>query len=410
VLHAHFRCDASSNSAGYLGECIFLEKDLIYKGNYSGWYSVTDECFYTDSQVNKLPTGTVSIETGAAVEWTSEENYMFRLSTFHDILFAHYSLNSHSIHPPQYRQEILQLLDGPLADISISRPRSRLSWGVQVPGDIDQTVYVWFDALLIYLTGAGYPWPARYQQEQRGWPADLQIIGKDILRFHAIYLPAILAGLSSIPFPSQLLAHAHWTVSQKKMSKSLGNVADPLAAIEKWGVDGVRFYLLRVGGRWRDDVDWSEDQVDKHVREIRSQLGNYFMRITSPTLVKKSLSHSVLTSPTPPLHPLNAELIQMVQSLPSRIQEHMDALEAGEALNEIMLVLKLANKSLSTLEPWSSSCPDTRVYETFQAAFEMLTVVSKFIGPFMPGVGRKLEGALGKANCWTGDIKGVRLF
>ena len=179
---------------------------------------------------------------------------MFRLSTFRDILFEYYSLNSHSIHPPQYRQEVLQLLDGPLADISISRPRSRLSWGVQVPGDIDQTVYVWFDALLIYLTGAGFPWPTRYQQEQQGWPADLQIIGKDILRFHAIYLPAILAGLSSIPFPHQLLAHAHWTVSQKKMSKSLGNVADPLAAMEKWGVNGVRFYLLRVGGRWRNDV------------------------------------------------------------------------------------------------------------------------------------------------------------
>jgi len=181
---------------------------------------------------------------------------MFRLSAFRDALITHYTSKSNSIHPPQYHQDVLQLLEGTptLADISISRPRSRLSWGVEVPGDADQTVYVWFDALLIYLTGAGYPWPAGHQQERQGWPADLQIIGKDILRFHAIYLPAILLGLSSIPLPSRLLAHAHWTVSQKKMSKSLGNVADPLVAMEKWGVDGVRFYLIRVGGRWRDDV------------------------------------------------------------------------------------------------------------------------------------------------------------
>jgi len=181
---------------------------------------------------------------------------MFRLSAFRDALITHYTSKSNSIHPPQYHQDVLQLLEGTptLADISISRPRSRLSWGVEVPGDADQTVYVWFDALLIYLTGAGYPWPAGHQHERQGWPADLQIIGKDILRFHAIYLPAILLGLSSIPLPSRLLAHAHWTVSQKKMSKSLGNVADPLVAMEKWGVDGVRFYLIRVGGRWRDDV------------------------------------------------------------------------------------------------------------------------------------------------------------
>lgn len=180
---------------------------------------------------------------------------MFRLSTFRDALIEHYTSNSDSIHPPQYHQDILQLLEGTptLADISISRPRSRLSWGIEVPGDADQTVYVWFDALLIYLTGAGYPWSAGYQHEQ-GWPPNLQIIGKDILRFHAIYLPAILMALSSIPLPSRLLTHAHWTVSQKKMSKSIGNVVDPLDAMEKWGVDGVRFYLLRVGGRWRDDV------------------------------------------------------------------------------------------------------------------------------------------------------------
>jgi methionyl-tRNA synthetase len=152
-----------------------------------------------------------------------------------------------------------------LQDISISRPMSRLEWGIRVPDDPSQTVYVWFDALLIYLTGSGYPWASA--SVMGSWPADLQVIGKDILRFHAIYLPAILQAISAPPYSAKdksselgfplsrtILAHAHWTSSQKKMSKSLGNVADPLEAIEKWGADAVRFYLMRVGGRWRDDV------------------------------------------------------------------------------------------------------------------------------------------------------------
>lgn len=282
-------------------------KGYIYKSKYEGWYSITDECFYTDSQITyPTPTTPVSIETGSAVERTSEENYMFRLSALRDALLAHYTARPGSVYPKQYYDNVLGMLgaapivpssgsgsevaaksqdtvktavldDFVLSDISISRPRSRLEWGVQVPDDPEQTVYVWFDALLIYLTGAGYPWSSTgsaTKQTQGGWPADVQVIGKDILRFHAIYLPAILLALSGGPYsgtgansspgttnssaivqlPKTLLTHAHWTSSQKKMSKSLGNVADPLQAMEEWGVDVVRFYMMRVGGRWMADA------------------------------------------------------------------------------------------------------------------------------------------------------------
>ena len=280
-----------------------MAKGYIYKGNYSGWYSVTDECFYTHSQVTRVTTAsasssplsastetptfapnlepdtfqTLSIETGSLVEWSEEENYMFRLSAFRDDLLQYYRDNVKSVYPEQYREEVLKMLGDTedksfsLADISISRPRTRLEWGIPVPDDSSQTVYVWFDALLIYLTGSGYPWPAAEHGKtaQMGcWPADLQVIGKDILRFHAVYLPAILCALSAsppaaagdesnmhaLPLSRTILAHAHWTSSQKKMSKSLGNVADPWEAIDRWGVDIVRFYLIRVGGRWKDDV------------------------------------------------------------------------------------------------------------------------------------------------------------
>jgi methionyl-tRNA synthetase len=193
---------------------------------------------------------TISIETGSQVEWIEEENYMFRLGTFKDDLLSYYRSHPRSVYPEQYREDTLKMLgDGQdasftLADISISRPRSRLEWGIQVPDD-----------------------PLQSTSDMGWWPADLQIIGKDILRFHAIYLPAVLLALSAHPYPTKsqpslnglplsttILTHAHWTSSQKKMSKSLGNVADPLEAIEKWGVDTVRFYLMRVGGRWKDDV------------------------------------------------------------------------------------------------------------------------------------------------------------
>jgi methionyl-tRNA synthetase len=184
-------------------------KGLIYKDVYSGWYSITDECFYTDNQVITIPNNhgtssatTVSIETGSIVEWQSEENYMFRLSDFQPFLLSHYTSSSTpKIFPQQHNNYIIQVLsETDLADLSISRPRSRLEWGVSVPGDAEQTVYVWFDALLVYLSGIGYPWRFMGRKEgggrgrremvgvgrggmEFGWPVDLQVIGKDILRF-----------------------------------------------------------------------------------------------------------------------------------------------------------------------------------------------------------------------------------
>ena len=282
---------------------------------------------------------TVSVETGAVVEWSSEENYMFRLSAFRDALLQHYTSNPGAVYPSQYHSDVLQMLDPnvELGDLSISRPRSRLSWGIPVPGDPDHTVYVWFDALLIYLTGAGFP-------NAVDWPADLQVIGKDILRFHAVYLPAILLALNSspgaspkLPLPKRLLTHAHWTVSQKKMSKSLGNVADPLQAIDTYGIDVVRFYLMRIGGRWKDDVDWSEVQVDKHAKEITSQLGNYFLRVSSPKIgarAERPAQDGWISQE-------NAALESAAQALVPRVVEHMENLEAAQALEEIITVLKL---------------------------------------------------------------------
>uniref|UniRef100_A0A8H8CE42 Probable methionine--tRNA ligase, mitochondrial n=1 Tax=Psilocybe cubensis TaxID=181762 RepID=A0A8H8CE42_PSICU len=399
------------------------EKGFIYKSRYEGWYSITDECFYTDSQITyPTPSTPISIETGAAVEWASEENYMFKLSALRDALLQHYTSRPGSVYPEQYYDDVLGMLgDGQLlADISISRPRSRLEWGVQVPDDPEQTVYVWFDALLIYLTGAGYPWVTA--QSRGGWPADIQVIGKDILRFHAIYLPAILLALSSsgtvVHLPKTLLTHAHWTSSQKKMSKSLGNVADPQEAMKKWGVDVVRFYMMRVGGRWRSDADWSAEQVDKHFREIKDQLGNYFMRVASPVLFKRSqggegpihesIQQAFLedmpdgVSAETDSGDWNAILLRHTLALNSKFEKNMDALEAGNALAEIMAVLKVANKVLNEIQPWAAETHPQLVHTTRVVGLETLRVVAHCLGPFMPSVAARLQETLGTVEYHEG--------
>lgn len=166
-------------------------KGLIYKGKYEGWYSVSDECFYTDSQVTKaVPSNPseqdyyISIETGSKVEWTQEENYKFRLSAFRESLLEHYRRHPDAIYPEQFHADVVAALMGPLEDISVSRPRSRLSWGIQVPNDPEHTIYVWIDALTVYLSATEYPWRSdRGLVVKAAWPPNLQIIGKDILRF-----------------------------------------------------------------------------------------------------------------------------------------------------------------------------------------------------------------------------------
>lgn len=159
-------------------------RGLIYKDTYTGWYSVSDECFYTNAQITSPNNVPVATETGSIVSLISEETYRFRLSKFRTRLLNHFLENSESIQPKPYYDQVISLLskDGELEDLSISRPRSRLEWGVRVPGDDEQTIYVWIDALTVYLTGVGYPWANREDSEKRGWPADIQIIGKDILR------------------------------------------------------------------------------------------------------------------------------------------------------------------------------------------------------------------------------------
>ncbi|GLB34388.1 putative class-I aminoacyl-tRNA synthetase family protein [Lyophyllum shimeji] len=397
-------------------------KNLIYKADYSGWYSITDECFYTPGQVTTSPIDpsvTISAETGSVVEWQAEQNYMFRLSSFRDSLLAHYTSDAgkKALFPPQHQAHVVKILtEEPLEDLSVSRPRSRLSWGVPVPNDPEHTIYVWFDALLVYLSGIGYPWG----EKGKGWPVDLQIIGKDIIRFHAIYLPAILQALE-LPLQHRLLAHAHWTVEQKKMSKSVGNVADPFEAMDEFGVDVVRFYLARVGGRFRDDTDWSREQLEKHDREIQSLLGNLLLRVTSPKIAARAsgVQHRSLQSvfaeqkidgPTNERGRALVSLMEAMVSAPKTVRTQMDDLEVGEALDQVMQLLKTANKTFTDVAPWKKSTTPEEAYACCLATLEVLRVTGVCLQPFMPGVAGRLLDALGVPEgerTWA-DVEGEK--
>ncbi|CAO3643212.1 unnamed protein product [Mucor hiemalis] len=270
-----------------------LEKGYLYKGKHEGWYAVSDEAFYANNQVHEVideKTGEkvmASIESGQRVEWTAEENYKFKLSAFGDRLLDWIKENPNAIVPNNRKNEVKSWVKAGLSDLSVSRLRSRLDWGISVPNDPEHTIYVWLDALTNYLTATGYPWK-KDSQNKDFFPPDVQVVGKDIVRFHAIYWPAFLMA-AELPLPKQILAHAHWTMGKQKMSKSRGNVADPFQVLKDYGVDPVRYYLVRDGGL-ADDGDYSEEMIHtRYKKDLAGQLGNLLNRTTAKSLLPNGI-------------------------------------------------------------------------------------------------------------------------
>ena len=263
------------------------ESGGLYKTEYGGWYSVQEEAFIPSIQVEERNGSHFSAETDQQLEWAKEINWMFRLSSYREELLSWHK-EKMPVWPAQFRGQVSSWLsDSDMPDLSVSRPSSRLHWGVQVPGDQDQTIYVWVDALASYLTVSTYP-------DMIVWPPTVQVLGKDILKFHAVYWPAILMCLD-LPLPSKLLVHSHWTVDQVKMSKSLGNVVDPTMLVNKYTVDGLRYFLLREGVP-HSDGNFSESSLVQILNlELADTLGNLLNRSTS-----KGVNKNQCIPPFPP--------------------------------------------------------------------------------------------------------------
>lgn len=256
----------------------------IYLDTYSGWYSVRDERFFVESETRLLDDGTrTAVETGAPVTWTEEQTYFFRLSAYADKLLAHYEANPDFIAPEVRRNEVVSFVAGGLRDLSISR--TSFDWGVQVPEHPDHVMYVWVDALTNYLTGVGYP-DTDSEIFRRYWPADLHMIGKDIIRFHTVYWPAFLMS-AGIELPRRVFAHGFLLNRGEKMSKSVGNVVDPVALIDTFGVDQVRYFLLREVP-FGQDGSFSEEAIITRINtDLANELGNLAQR--SLSMIAKNL-------------------------------------------------------------------------------------------------------------------------
>ncbi|KAL8815246.1 MAG: hypothetical protein Q9223_005605, partial [Gallowayella weberi] len=316
------------------------QRGYIYESKHEGWYSVSDETFYPQSAVHLTldpATGRkfmASQETGNEVEWTSENNYHFRMSILRDRLLQHYADNPQFVEPSTRMQDVVQQVTDGLSDLSISRPVERLSWGIPVPDDTSQTIYVWLDALINYLTKANYPFQTPGQEHAAGWPADVHVIGKDIVRFHCIYWPAFLLALD-LPLPKQIMTHAHWTLGQEKMSKSRGNVVNPFFALERFGSDTMRYYLIHSGGI-KDDSDYDNLFIIQGYNNLRGSLGNLVTRVVRGQ--GWDVRRAVKSGQTDDSAEGRTHL-EALKGLRSAVDQRMTRLQPGAAIAEVLSII-----------------------------------------------------------------------
>lgn len=261
-----------------------------------------------------------------------------------DRLLQHYNDNPDFVQPSTRMQDVIQHVTAGLSDLSVSRPVERLSWGVPVPDDDSQTIYVWLDALINYLTKSNYPFQIPGQEHAAGWPADVHVIGKDIVRFHCIYWPAFLLALD-LPLPKQIMTHAHWTLGREKMSKSTGNVVNPFFALTRFGSDTMRYYLIRDGGV-KDDSDYDNMYIIDRYKTLQGSLGNLVTRVVRGKgwNVRRAVEYGHFDDSSEGEKHLDA-----LKELPSVVEHWMAQLQPGEALKKVLDVVNQVGQTLSII-------------------------------------------------------------
>jgi len=356
-----------------------VDKGFIYLGSYEGWYSVRDECYYNESELidGKAP-------TGSEVVWMAKEpSYFFKLSAFEDKLMEYYEQNPDFIAPVSRRNEVLGFVNGGLRDLSISR--TSFKWGVPVPGDPDHVMYVWIDALANYISALGYPNDAK--KFEKYWPANLHIVGKDILRFHAVYWPAFLMA-ADIPVPQRLFAHGWWTKDGEKISKSLGNVIDPNELIEKYGVDQTRFFLMSEVN-FGSDGDFShEKMVNKVNANLANELGNLCQRTLS--MVFKNCDKAVPTE-IGPYTKEDEALLAKARSLKDEAAAGISTQSIQKYIDAMVSMIWDANKYVDEMAPWALKKTDTKRMETvLYVLLETIRYAAILYQPIIPESANKI--------------------
>ncbi|AQS84773.1 MAG: methionine--tRNA ligase [Acetobacter aceti] len=359
----------------------------IYLGAYEGWYALRDEAFYNEDEITTRPDGAKVAPTGAPVEWMREPSYFFRLSAYEDRLLELYEKHPDFIGPVGRRNEIVSFVKQGLRDLSVSR--TSFKWGVPVPGDADHVMYVWFDALTNYLTALGYP--DVDAPRMKFWPANLHIVGKDIARFHTVYWPAFLMA-AGIDLPDMVFSNGWWTVEGEKMSKSLGNVIDPRDLVKEFGVDPVRFFLMRevpFGG----DSDLSRRSLINRLNvELANDLGNLGQRTLS--LIARNCGGIL---PAQGKHTeADAHLLGQAAVLPDVMKAQIARVALTDALEEAWKLIRACNAYIDHQAPWALKKTDPeRMADVLRVLADALRSIATVLQPYIPESMDKMLTQLG---------------
>ena len=358
------------------------ERGDLYLDRYEGWYSVRDEAYYEEEELSASDDGSKLSPQGTPVEWTVEESWFFRLSKYQQPLLDHYATNPDFIRPESRRNEVVRFVEGGLKDLSISR--TSFDWGVPVPGSDSHVMYVWLDALTNYITGLGYPDDTELWR--RYWPANVHLIGKDVVRFHAVYWPAFLMS-AGIELPRQVYGHGFLLSRGEKMSKSVGNVVDPMVLADKFGVDALRYFLLREVTFGQDGSYSAEAIVARANAELANSFGNLAQRTLS--MVHKNLDGIL---PAPGNGAEDRELLDLVGRVArNEMPEHFDRFGFSFGIEAWIKAVFACNQYVDAQAPWALKKTDPErmaaVLGTLVAAVRELT---RAIAPIIPESADKL--------------------
>lgn len=360
------------------------DKGDIYEDSYEGLYSVSEERFITQKEADS--------GDFRDVRELKEKNYFFKMSNYQEKLVEHIHDNPSFIQPEHRKNEVLGFLRSPLEDLCISRPKSRLSWGIEIPFDKDYVTYVWFDALINYISAIGYE--SNQEKYKTYWPVDFHLIGKDILTTHSVYWPTMLMS-AELPLPKAIFAHGWWLSDQTKMSKSLGNVVDPLDLIDTYGVDPIRFYLMKemVLGQ---DANFSMDSFIKcYNSDLANDLGNLLSRVTN--LIFKFYDGALepdLDDSSDGDEVKKAALVSINTS-----KELMNDLKINDAINSVFIFIRRVNKYLEITAPWKLVKTDKKsAGKVLFTAAESLRIIALLLNPVMPNRTEAVLSALGVKN------------
>jgi methionyl-tRNA synthetase len=361
----------------------------IYLGRYEGWYSVRDEAYYDEGELSVADTGERLSPQGTPVEWTVEESWFFRLSAYQDRLLAHYRDNPGFLRPEARRNEVLRFVEGGLSDLSVSR--TSFDWGVKVPGSEKHVMYVWLDALTNYLTGVGYP-DTESEAYARFWPADLHVLGKDVVRFHAVYWPAFLMS-AGLPLPRQVFGHGHVLLRGEKMSKSAGNVVGPEEMVAAFGVDAVRYFLLR-------DVTFGQDgsySPEAIIARVNADLANSFGNLAQRTLsfIAKNCAGALPAGGR--RDPADEHLRGLVRrACAEELPAYFDDLALSQGIEAWLRAVFACNQYIDAQAPWALRRTDPeRMTAVLATLCEAIVDLAVAISPVIPSSAAKVLDQLG---------------